>query len=124
MRTKHELIMSSIEDVVASLLLYRDNKPWYIPEQTRRHLIKQSGSVCAVCRIKTDRPHIDHILPVSMGGTCHLDNLQVLCSNCNLTKSCHGLDPKSYEVGYVIPIKITTQRKLNDELLERLYRDA
>ncbi len=31
--------------------------------------------------------HIDHILPVSKGGTCWPENLQLLCPKCNIKKS-------------------------------------
>ena len=31
--------------------------------------------------------HVDHVLPWSRGGRTEIDNLQTLCSNCNLGKS-------------------------------------
>ena len=45
---------------------------------------------CAVCGAILDRaakPHVDHINPVSFGGSSDLGNLQLLCDRCNLGKS-------------------------------------
>ncbi len=39
---------------------------------------RSCGSLSDVC--------IDHIYPVSLGGTDDLDNLQLLCRNCNSAK--------------------------------------
>lgn len=120
MRTKHQLIMDSRVDVVARSLLERDNRPSYIPEETRRYFLLLSGPKCRVCGRMNGDFHIDHILPVSRGGTCCYENLQVLCRSCNLQKSFHGLDPRSYEVGYVIPIQIVTDLAINNRLLDIL----
>lgn len=120
MRRKHLLIMASRYEPLAYQLLQVDDNPSYIPDETKNFLIMEADSTCQICKRKTDKPHIDHIKPVCMGGKAHLDNLQVLCQFCNLSKSGHGLDPKSYKVGYVIPIYIKSDYALNKTIMERV----
>lgn len=46
----------------------------------------QNGE-CAVCRIDIlTEYHIDHIMPLFLGGSNGKENLQLLCPHCNLTK--------------------------------------
>jgi len=48
---------------------------------------KMQKNKCAYCRTKLGKKyHIDHILPVSKGGTNDRYNLQITCVSCNLTK--------------------------------------
>lgn len=65
-----------------------------IDPQTRRDLIEEklkSGSTCRLCSQPlgpyADHLHIDHINPVSNGGTNEKHNLQVVHKICNLRKS-------------------------------------
>lgn len=48
-------------------------------------LINRDGLACAKCHTYNDLT-IDHIMPVSKGGTDDLDNLQLLCRSCNSSK--------------------------------------
>lgn len=50
--------------------------------------IKQGGRcrLCGVLLVRDTCPHVDHILPASLGGSDDLENLQLLCSECNLGK--------------------------------------
>ena len=43
------------------------------------------GWPCAICGHPAE--HLDHVTPLSRGGTDHPSNLQPLCARCNLRKS-------------------------------------
>lgn len=46
---------------------------------------------CAICRVDLSRvkEHIDHIMPLALGGSNDRTNIQVLCEPCNLQKWAH-----------------------------------
>ena len=60
-----------------------------VPYRQNKHVLfgRQEGR-CNGCR--TEFPfralEVDHIVPVSRGGTDHIDNLQLLCGHCNRVK--------------------------------------
>lgn len=61
-----------------------------VPKGLRHEVFKRDGYRCVECGARVDDGatlHIDHIIPVSKGGSNELDNLQTLCSDCNLNKS-------------------------------------
>jgi len=60
-----------------------------IPARTRFEVLHRAGHTCQSCGAKASggaQLHIDHIHPVSKGGTNDLANLQALCRDCNLGK--------------------------------------
>jgi hypothetical protein len=58
----------------------------------QRLFILQKGK-CVVCRTKLTKYHVDHIMPLSLGGGNGPGNLQLLCPSCNLSKhSKHPID--------------------------------
>lgn len=73
-------------------------------------LVRHQSGLCNYCGAQLKKPHIDHIMPLALGGLHALENLQLLCPTCNLkkgvlhpdkarTKLCptHGVDPSGDE---------------------------
>lgn len=60
-----------------------------------RYLFAAQRGKCPYCK-KTLRSgyHIDHIMPLVLGGSNNRSNLQLTCSSCNLSKG--GKHPASY----------------------------
>ena len=62
-----------------------------INKATRYDILSRAGFKCQACGEKPmpDNEvvlHIDHIVPVTIGGDSSEENLQVLCSLCNMSK--------------------------------------
>lgn len=59
-------------------------------------ILTAQGARCAYCRtsLKLVKKHVDHIQPLSHGGSNGRKNLQFLCAPCNQTKS--AKDPINY----------------------------
>lgn len=59
------------------------------------HRLKWQKNKCAICRSKlTNGYHVDHINPLSRGGSNGARNIQILCQSCNCSK--HAKDPIDY----------------------------
>lgn len=56
--------------------------------ELREFVFRRSGFACTWCRKPNDTvTTVDHIVPLSGGGSHHPDNLQTLCQTCNAKKS-------------------------------------
>jgi hypothetical protein len=61
-----------------------------VTARVRAQIFKRDQSRCKMCGATPDHGvtlHVDHIFPVSLGGTSDPENLQTLCEPCNLGKS-------------------------------------
>ena len=58
----------------------------------KKHLYGQQDGHCNGCyeHFETRHLEVDHIIARSMGGTDHIENLQLLCGNCNRVKGNRG----------------------------------
>ena len=57
-----------------------------IPTEIRRIVFERDGGRCVECDSNFDLQY-DHVLPVSLGGATTVENLQLLCADCNRRKS-------------------------------------
>jgi HNH endonuclease len=58
----------------------------YIPDDVRQVVLERDHWRCSKCGSENFL-EIDHIIPISRGGSSRLQNLQVLCRDCNRAKS-------------------------------------
>ena len=63
-----------------------------ISDKLRYTVLKRDNFKCCACGASPAKDpsvelHIDHIIPWSKGGETALENLQTLCSRCNIGKS-------------------------------------
>lgn len=59
-----------------------------INPRLRSRVIELDNYTCRLCNITADLRtlEVDHILPISLGGSNEISNLQTLCWKCNLNK--------------------------------------
>lgn len=63
-----------------------------IKKKDLKALWQRQGHICALCNQFMEKPSIDHIVPLSKGGTNDLSNLQLACLVCNLRKGAKVVD--------------------------------
>jgi len=64
-----------------------------IEQLVNNNILKYGMVTCEKCNKECEcNFNIDHIIPVSKGGTNDYDNLQILCAKCNLEKATKTVD--------------------------------
>ena len=61
-------------------------------------LIEKSNRICQICKLTSKHLEIDHITPLSQGGSNEIENLQVLCKDCHLEKTTKENELGIYEI--------------------------
>lgn len=77
-----------------------------------KSLTGSQESFCALCGCR-DRSllEVDHILPLSLGGTSRVTNLQLLCKDCNSAKNNDLLNCSSVELKLVRDVSISAKAR-------------
>ena len=55
-------------------------------------LCKKYGNKCLRCKKEFKKLTVDHVIPISMGGTNYITNIQPLCRRCNSIKNTKSTD--------------------------------
>lgn len=81
-------------------------QPREIWNLTRKRIWQRDSKACKRCQtpLKLNKCHIDHIVPLSKGGTNADDNLRVLCVVCHTLRSDHshqGLIARALKKGLI-----------------------
>lgn len=74
-----------------------------LPRGSVKALLVMQKYKCAICNVAVKlKFHVDHIVPLALGGEHSKKNIQILCPSCNVRKS--AKDPISYmqELGLLI----------------------
>ncbi len=58
-----------------------------IRKEDLRALLERQGNKCACCSAHLEKKHLDHVVPLYLGGAHEILNFQYLCPRCNLSKS-------------------------------------
>lgn len=74
-----------------------------ISKDIAKRLMVLQKSKCVCCGTRIDKEyHLDHNMPIALGGSNTDDNIQLLCKSCNLKK--HAKHPVDYmqSLGYLL----------------------
>ena len=84
-------------------------------------LLELHGDKCPLCdRVLDDTTCvIDHIVPVAMGGTHEIDNMQLLCRECNVNK---GMNVYSLKWDTIQKLKYRANAGISSAQAELNYR--
>ena len=63
--------------------------------ELKEQLVKKHGNVCQICknRFPVFKLTLDHIIPLALGGSWNIINLQLACYPCNQKKADNYVDP-------------------------------
>ena len=67
-------------------LFFEGHKRHSIPSDIRKIVFKRDNGKCVKCGSDKEIQY-DHIIPVSKGGATSVENIEILCQDCNRSKS-------------------------------------
>lgn len=108
--------LNELENKGANILLWVNKSPRAFSKEAIDKKLREQDGKCACCgaSLANDTPYGDHIIPYSRGGVTQKWNLQVLCLNCNSSKS--NKDPMLWAFRNGV--------QFSDEFVKKYYKYA
>ncbi len=79
----------------------------YLPSNLAIEVRRRANDICEYCLLGQDSQeavfHIDHIQPLSRGGTTTLENLALACVGCSLHKAARH-HARDFRTGRLVPL--------------------
>jgi 5-methylcytosine-specific restriction endonuclease McrA len=73
-----------------------------LTQEEWEHVVSLFDSRCAYCGEKLQKPHIDHVIPLSRGGLHTMSNVVPACVSCNSRK--HAQTPEEAGMEIIWPV--------------------
>lgn len=77
-------ILSFLVFILISISCFSQSR--YVSETTKKIVFARDGGICKCCGSSSNL-EFDHITPFSCGGNSDVSNIQLLCRQCNRSKS-------------------------------------
>jgi 5-methylcytosine-specific restriction endonuclease McrA len=94
------------------------NRPQVKSKTKRQVVYERDGHKCLRCG-DTKRLTLDHVIPVSKGGSSEVDNLQTLCFDCNCLKDNDTIDYRDSSTDLTEEEAVAYFKQCLDEIREK-----
>lgn len=117
----HAIVQIIVEEGVTVGLFRSSPKPTRrepLPKTLRTKILERDGYKCRYCgrKLPASYLHIDHVVPVALGGSNHEKNLVTACRDCNLSKGAANVRGRS------VSKKVRNFQKHRKEVAKREIR--
>jgi hypothetical protein len=108
---KNQSIVSIASEIYESKYNVMNDRMFLTPS-IRRSIINRQKGKCNMCKDKVDKFDIDHIQPLSCGGTNEMINLQALCQVCHKEKTAKECADRIFKIDNTLSCFTTETQKI------------